>query len=53
MDVARRPNISLVRELEGRIRADLTKFNLDGKPNDVLIEHLATSQLLHGSTKPC
>jgi hypothetical protein len=55
LDVARRPNISpLLRELEGRIRADLTKFNLDGKPKeatDLLIEHLATSQLLHGAER--
>jgi hypothetical protein len=51
LDPLERPNVSqLVLAQEARIRADLARLHLDEQPEkaiNLLIEHLATAQLLH------
>jgi hypothetical protein len=53
LDPLQRPNVSpLVRAQETRIRDDLAKLHLNERPEkgvDLLIEHLAISQLLHAA----
>jgi hypothetical protein len=53
LDPMQRPNVPpLVRDREVRIRTDLAKLQLNEKPRkavDLLIEHLATAQLLHAA----
>lgn len=55
LDPLQRPNVSpLVMAQEARIRADLAKLHLNEKPEkavDLIIEHLAISQLLHAAER--